>query len=123
MQTITEWLNTASGFIWGPYFLIPLLLGAGLFLTLRLGFIQFRQLGPALHLALVKRKEDGADGDISHFQALMTALAATVGTGNIVGVATAIAAGGPGALFWIRKNSQKSLILTTFVLSNPFSVK
>jgi AGCS family alanine or glycine:cation symporter len=101
MQTITEWLNAASGFIWGPYCLIPLLLGAGLFLTIRLGFIQFRQLGPALHLALVKRKEDGADGDISHFQALMTALAATVGTGNIVGVATAIAAGGPGALFWM----------------------
>ncbi len=101
MQTITEWLNAASGFIWGPFFLIPLLLGAGLFLTIRLGFIQFRQLGPALHLALVKRDEDGAEGDISHFQALMTALAATVGTGNIVGVATAIAAGGPGALFWM----------------------
>ena len=101
MQTITDWLSAASGFIWGPYCLIPLLLGAGLFLTIRLGGIQFRQLGPALHLALIQREEHGADGDISHFQALMTAMAATVGTGNIVGVATAIAAGGPGALFWM----------------------
>ena len=101
MQTLTDWLSTASGFIWGPYCLIPLLLGVGLFLTIRLRGIQFRQLGPALHLALIKRKEEGGVGDISHFQALMTALAATVGTGNIVGVATAIAAGGPGALFWM----------------------
>ena len=101
MQTITDWLSAASGFIWGPYCLIPLLLGAGLFLTIRLGGIQFRQLGPALHLALIQRHEPGAEGDISHFQALMTAMAATVGTGNIVGVATAIAAGGPGALFWM----------------------
>ena len=101
MQTLTELLSTASDFIWGPYCLIPLLLGVGLFLTIRLGGLQFRQLGPALHLALIKRKEEDGEGDISHFQALMTALAATVGTGNIVGVATAIAAGGPGALFWM----------------------
>ena len=101
METVTAWLESASGFIWGPFCLIPLLLGVGLFLTIRLGGIQFRELGPALHLALVRRHDHGADGDISHFQALMTALAATVGTGNIVGVATAIAAGGPGALFWM----------------------
>ncbi len=68
---------------------------------MRLRGLQFRQLGPALRLALIERHEPGAEGDISHFQALMTALAATVGTGNIAGVATAIAAGGPGALFWM----------------------
>ena len=94
-------LERTSGFVWGPFLLIPLLLGTGLYLTVRLRGLQFRMLIPALYLALVKRSEPGGKGDISHFQALMTALAATVGTGNIAGVATAIAAGGPGALFWM----------------------
>jgi AGCS family alanine or glycine:cation symporter len=98
---MTDAIARASDFVWGPFLLIPLLLLTGLYLTLRLGGLQFRQLGPALWVALVVRRERGAEGDISHFQALMTALAATVGTGNIVGVATAIAAGGPGALFWM----------------------
>jgi AGCS family alanine or glycine:cation symporter len=93
-------IETIDGFLWG-YLLVFLLLATGVFLTFVLRGIQFRQLGPALHLALIKRKEPTSEGDISHFQALMTALAATVGTGNIVGVATAIAAGGPGALFWM----------------------
>lgn len=101
MTSITNALSRASDFVWGPLVLIPLLLLTGLFLTLRLRGLQFRQLWPALYDALIVRKEKDADGDISHFQALMTALAATVGTGNIVGVATAIAAGGPGALFWM----------------------
>jgi AGCS family alanine or glycine:cation symporter len=96
-----SWLQAVSDFVWGPTFLIPLLVGTGIFLSVVLRGLQFRQLGPALWLALVVRKEPGAEGDISHFQALMTALAATVGTGNIAGVATAIAAGGPGALFWM----------------------
>ncbi len=86
--------------VWGIP-LIMLLLGTGVYLTLLLRGLQFRQLGQALNFAFVNRHEKGADGDISHFQALMTALAATVGTGNIVGVATAISAGGPGALFWM----------------------
>ncbi len=94
-------LAAVSDFIWGPYLLIPLLLGTGLFLTIRLRGLQFRELGHALYLGLIVRRETSASGDISHFQALMTALAATVGTGNIVGVATAIALGGPGALFWM----------------------
>ena len=76
-------------------------MGTGVYLTLLLRGLQFRKLSHALHLALFQRTEEGAEGDISHFQALMTALAATVGTGNIVGVATAISAGGPGALFWM----------------------
>jgi AGCS family alanine or glycine:cation symporter len=99
--SITNFLAWINGYLWGWPMLI-LLVGTGFFLTFYLGGVQFRLLGHALYLALVKRKEEGAaEGDITHFQALMTALAATVGTGNIVGVATAIAAGGPGALFWM----------------------
>jgi alanine or glycine:cation symporter, AGCS family len=101
MEQLTAWLDVVSGFVWGPYLLIPLLLLTGLYLTVALRGLQFRQLGPALHQALIVRKEHGAEGDISHFAALMTAMAATVGTGNIVGVATAISLGGPGALFWM----------------------
>ncbi|MGB3683840.1 MAG: sodium:alanine symporter family protein [Rubrobacteraceae bacterium] len=101
MQGAQEFLTNASGFIWGPFLLVPLLLLTGIALTIVLRGIQFKQLGPALYLAFIIRKDEGAEGDISHFQALMTALAATVGTGNIAGVATAIALGGPGALFWM----------------------
>lgn len=98
---LTTILGDIGGIVWGPFILIPLLLGTGLYLTIRLGGLQFRKVGPALRLALVKRKDVGADGDISHYQALTTALAATVGVGNIAGVATAIHVGGPGALFWM----------------------
>lgn len=101
MDTLQTWLDEASGFVWGPYLLIPLLLGTGLYLTIRLGGLQFIKLIPALRLGILKRRDHGSEGDISQFQALTTALAATVGTGNIVGVATAIAIGGPGALFWM----------------------
>ena len=93
-------LGQISDFVWGLP-IILLLVGTGIFLTIRLRGIQFRELKHSLWLALIKRKEEGAQGDISHFQALMTALAATVGVGNIAGVATAIASGGPGALFWM----------------------
>ena len=90
-----------SNFIWGMP-LIILLLGTGLYLTILLRGIQFTKLLRSLYMGLIKRKEsDTVEGDIDHYQALMTALAATVGTGNIAGVATAIAAGGPGALFWM----------------------
>lgn len=102
MQTdIQSILTSISDFVWGPPLLI-LLVGTGIYLTILLRGLQFRKLIHSLWLALVKRKEEGDNpGDISHFQALMTALAATVGTGNIAGVATAIAIGGPGALFWM----------------------
>ncbi len=94
-------LNKIDSFVWGLP-LIVLLLGTGVYLTVRLKGIQFTQLLHSLYLAFIKRKEKGdAEGDISHFEALMTALSATVGTGNIAGVATAIIAGGPGALFWM----------------------
>jgi alanine or glycine:cation symporter, AGCS family len=90
-----------GAFAWGPPMLI-LLVGTGFWLTFSLRGLQFTKLGHALYLALIKRKEDSDEpGDITHFQALMTALSATVGTGNIAGVATAIAVGGPGALFWM----------------------
>jgi AGCS family alanine or glycine:cation symporter len=90
-----------GAFAWGPPMLI-FLVGTGFYLTIALRGVQFRKLGYSLWLALVKRKEETDEpGDITHFQALMTALSATVGTGNIAGVATAIAAGGPGALFWM----------------------
>lgn len=114
MDKFFEVLNAVDAFVWGPFFLIPLLLGTGLWLTIRLTGIQFRKLGPALRLALLKRDEgagesvegkqpldDTIEGDISHYQALTTALAATVGVGNIAGVATAIHIGGPGAVFWM----------------------
>jgi alanine or glycine:cation symporter, AGCS family len=94
-------LDTISGFVWGPFLLIPLLLLTGLYLTIVLKALQFHKLGYALWLALIKRKEEGAEGDISHYQALAVALAATVGVGNIAGVATAIFLGGPGAVLWM----------------------
>ncbi|MEC9411078.1 MAG: sodium:alanine symporter family protein [Pseudomonadota bacterium] len=98
MEFLSHWVSVLSGWVWGPPMLI-LLVGTGLYLTLMLKGLQFRALGHALKL--VFHKEDKADGDISHFAALTTALAATVGIGNIVGVATAISLGGPGAVFWM----------------------
>ncbi len=96
-----EIIKAARDFVWGLP-LIILLVGTGILLTILLRGLQARGLFYSLYLAFIKRKEDDQEtGDISHFQALMTALAATVGTGNIAGVATAVAAGGPGALFWM----------------------
>jgi len=88
-----------SSFVWGLP-LIIFLVGTGLFLTIRLTFFSFRMLPYSLKMAFSK-SDDKSEGDISHFQALMTALAATVGTGNVVGVATAVVLGGPGAVFWM----------------------
>ena len=93
-----ELLNEIDSFVWGPPLLV-LLVGTGVFLSLRLGFLQVARLPKALGL-IFKAKSQG-EGDTSSFRALCTALAATIGTGNIVGVATAVKAGGPGALFWM----------------------
>ena len=101
VESLTGFFGWLGGIVWGPFLLIPLLLGTGLYLTIRLGGLQFLKLGPALNLGIIRRRDPGSEGDISQFQALTTALAATVGTGNIVGVATAIGIGGPGALFWM----------------------
>jgi AGCS family alanine or glycine:cation symporter len=98
MEPIEALVSTLSGWVWGPPMLV-LLVGTGLYLTILLKGMQFRVLPHAFRL--IFHKDHGQAGDISHFAALMTALAATVGIGNIVGVATAIALGGPGAVFWM----------------------
>ncbi|MBB6455378.1 AGCS family alanine or glycine:cation symporter [Salirhabdus euzebyi] len=93
-------LGEIGGWVWGPPLLI-LLVGTGLYLTIRLVFLQFRSLPYALKLAFGRKQDKKSEGDITHYQALTTALAATVGTGNIVGVASAVVLGGPGAVFWM----------------------
>src|SRR5574344_2635494 len=96
VDAINNFLTTLSSFLWG-WPMIILLLGTHLFLTIRLEFPQ-RKIFTAIRLSF--RKDKDATGDVSQFGALATALAATIGTGNIVGVATAIALGGPGAVLW-----------------------
>ena len=102
MEKLAEVLVTVDGFVWGPVMLI-LLVGTGVFLTIRTGFLTWRNLGYAIKSTLSKeaRQKTRGNGDISPFSALTTALAATIGTGNIVGVATAMVSGGPGALVWM----------------------
>ncbi|MEK5037175.1 alanine/glycine:cation symporter family protein [Sporosarcina sp. FSL K6-3457] len=100
MDALQGFLDKIGGVIWGPPLLI-LLVGTGIFLTARLAFIQVRLLPYSLKQVFSKNHDKKADGDISQFQALMTAMAATVGVGNIVGVATAVVMGGPGAVFWM----------------------
>ncbi|WP_347861358.1 sodium:alanine symporter family protein [Salimicrobium sp. PL1-032A] len=100
-MSLNEFLGMLSGWVWG-WPLLVLLVGTGVYLTLRLGFLQFRTLPYALKLAFKpSTQQKGEKGDISHYQALTTALAATIGTGNIAGVATAVVLGGPGAVFWM----------------------
>ena len=98
MYMLVDVLNQIDSIVWGPWLLI-LLVGTGVYLSCRLGFLQVMKLPRALKLIFFARNK--GDGDIDSFKALCTALAATVGTGNIVGVATAIKLGGPGALFWM----------------------
>lgn len=99
METINQILNTADSLVWGIP-LIVIILFVGLLLTIRLGCLQVLNLHNALFYVLHSEKE--GEGEVSSFGALCTALAATIGTGNIVGVATAIGTGGPGALFWME---------------------
>ncbi|MEZ0224670.1 MAG: alanine/glycine:cation symporter family protein [Alphaproteobacteria bacterium] len=98
MQAVEALVATLSGWVWGPP-MLALLVGTGIYLTVLLKGLQFRVL--PLAFRLIFHKDHHHEGDISHFAALMTALAATVGIGNIVGVATAITLGGPGAVFWM----------------------
>lgn len=97
VENIDGWIAAAANIVWGPW-LIVLLFGTHLFLTWRTGFIQ-RHLGTAIRLSVTKDKD--APGDVSQFGALVTALAATIGTGNIYGVAGAVLLGGPGAVLWM----------------------
>ncbi|HDY86514.1 MAG TPA: sodium:alanine symporter family protein, partial [bacterium] len=100
MELINAILERISEFLWGIPLMIALI-GTGLYLTINLGFVQFRYMPKALKMIFMPPHDKTSPGEISHFQALMTALAATVGTGNIAGVGTAIALGGPGAMFWM----------------------
>ena len=97
-SAIQSVLKQIDDFVWGVPLMV-LILSGGLLLTVRLGLLQVRKLGLALKW-MVQNEEEG-EGEISSFAALCTALSATIGTGNIVGVATAVCAGGPGALFWM----------------------
>lgn len=102
MEKFANIVSEVDEFVWGPVMLI-LLVGTGIFLTIRTRFLSWRNLGYALKSTLSKeaRQKGNGEGDISPFSALTTALAATIGTGNIVGVATAMASGGPGAIVWM----------------------
>lgn len=95
MNNVISWID---GAVWGLP-LIILILCTGIYLSVSMGFLQIRHLGKALKFMV--KNEEGGKGEVSSFGALCTAMSATIGTGNIVGVATALAAGGPGALFWM----------------------
>jgi AGCS family alanine or glycine:cation symporter len=96
----THWMQVMNGIVWGPG-MILLLVGTGLFLTIRLRGLQVRHFKHAVECISGKYDNPEEKGDVTHFQALCTVLSATIGTGNIAGVATAIALGGPGAVFWM----------------------
>lgn len=99
-MVLLSFLKTVDAFIWCP-FLIIVLVAIGVYFTYKLRFIQIRRLGFALRCICEKDTEEGKKGDVSPLASLCTALSATIGTGNIVGMATAVTAGGPGALFWM----------------------
>lgn len=101
IDQLTLWTGELAGLLWGNALTLLLLLGMGLYLTIRMGLIQVRGFSHSVALISGKYNCPDHEGQISHFQALSTALSATVGTGNIAGVATAISLGGPGALFWM----------------------
>ena len=99
MESITAFINTVNGLVWGRPMLI-LLVGVGAYLTIGLRFMPWRKISYAFR-QLLKGRDGIGEGEISPFQALMTAMSATIGTGNIIGVAAAILIGGPGAVFWM----------------------
>ena len=99
METLSEFVSWLNGIVWGPVMLV-LILGTGLFLSVGLRFMPLRHIGYGFRQLWIGRKPEG-EGDITPFNALMTSLSATIGTGNIAGVGTAIAIGGPGAVFWM----------------------
>ncbi|MDR1051277.1 MAG: sodium:alanine symporter family protein, partial [Deltaproteobacteria bacterium] len=102
LQNLQSFLDKVGGVVWGPYVLLPLLVGSGIYLIIGLKFMPWRYLFPAFSHMLAGRKHSADhQGELSPFNALMASMAATVGTGNIVGVATAITIGGPGAVFWM----------------------
>ncbi len=102
MEKFSDFVDVLNGYAWGPWMLI-LLVGTGIYLSSRVGFIQFRRFGYAIKNTLGKmfKKSEAGEGEVTPLQAVTTALAATVGTGNIAGVTGAIIVGGPGAVFWM----------------------
>lgn len=123
METAQVILNQINSFVWG-WVLIVMLVGTGLYLTVRMGFVQIRQFFHSLNVISGKYDNPKDEGDISHFQALSAALSATIGIGNIAGVATAIHWGGPGALFWMWVTGFVGMATkyTTCTLSHKFRV-
>lgn len=102
MEALQSFVDTLGGYVWGPYVLLPLLVGTGLYLTFGLKFMPWLNIGPAfVHMWRGRKSDAEHEGELSPFKAMMTSMAATIGTGNIVGVATAIMIGGPGAVFWM----------------------
>jgi len=101
LEQLTELSGDLAGILWGSWITLVVLLGVGLYLTIRLGLVQIKGFRHSVRIIQGKYARADDKGDVSHFQALSTALSATVGTGNIAGVATAITLGGPGALFWM----------------------
>ena len=102
MQALQSFLDTIGGIVWGPFVLLPLLVGTGLYLIIGLRFLPWRYIGPSfMHMWRGRKSDSDHEGELSPFKAMMTCMAATIGTGNIVGVATAIMIGGPGAVFWM----------------------
>ncbi|HED19163.1 MAG TPA: alanine:cation symporter family protein [Gammaproteobacteria bacterium] len=101
LAQLTEWSGALAGLLWGNGLTLIVLLGMGLYLTVRMGLVQIRGFRHSVALISGRYSCPDHEGQISHFQALSTALSATIGTGNIAGVATAISLGGPGALFWM----------------------
>ena len=97
MEAITKIINDIDAVVWG-WGMIILLLGTHLFMTIRTGFIQWKTVSKGIRLSVTK--DPYAEGEVTQFGALATALASTIGTGNIIGVGTAIAMGGPGAVLW-----------------------
>lgn len=100
MDALPLWLDQAAALVWGGPTVV-LLLATGAYLSFVLRGVQLRRLGYALRVGLIDRDEPGVEGDISHFQALMLALGGSIGVGNVIGVAAALAVGGPGALLWL----------------------
>ncbi|MBF0266157.1 MAG: sodium:alanine symporter family protein [Gammaproteobacteria bacterium] len=100
MESLTEFITSLNGIVWGPL-MLALILGTGLYLSIGLAFRPIRRIADGFRLLWKGRSDNQFEGEISPFSALMTSLSATIGTGNIAGVATAIFMGGPGALFWM----------------------
>jgi len=100
METVHAWMQALNGIVWGPV-MVALLVGTGIYLTIRLRFVQLRYLTHGFRCVSGRYDNPDDAGDVPHWHALAAALSATIGTGNIAGVATAIALGGPGAVFWM----------------------